>query len=215
VLSRIDGGGKGVAIVDSDLAESISALKTALGSDAQTRFGKADPSLVEVLKTKLKLPRRYRQFLLECDPLEVNAITPIEHIRLIASSSLEQEQVGRALGDDGKLIPTPLPSGWRPGWIIIAQSELLGDPYFLDVNAVDAEGDCPVYSAMSGTDTWQPKLCASSFAMFVRILAITIDVARGFDVGDYDSDNEHVFREAIAPKIREYDPAAVKAKHWT
>ena len=79
----------------------------------------------------------------------------------------------------------------------------------------DAEGDCRVYTAMSGTDTWQPRLCASSFAMFVRILAIGMELAQGFDVDDYDADNEHVFRESLGPKIREVDPAAVKAGHWT
>jgi hypothetical protein len=92
---------------------------------------------------------------------------------------------------------------------------LLGDPYFLDTGKPDPEGDCPVYTAMSGTDTWQPKLCASSFALFLRILAIGLEVAGGFDMDDYDVDNEQVFREAFGPKIREFDPAAVKAGHWT
>jgi hypothetical protein len=113
------------------------------------------------------------------------------------------------------VIASPRPSGWRPGWVIIGHSALLGDPYFLDVLDVDPEGDCPVYSAMSGTDTWQPKLCASSFAMFLRILAVTLEVAQDFDLDDYDVDDEHVFREAVGPKIREYDPAALKAGHWT
>jgi hypothetical protein len=49
----------------------------------------------------------------------------------------------------------------------------------------------------------------------VRILAINLEVAQGFDVDDYDSDNENLFREAVGPRIREYDPAAVKAGHWT
>jgi hypothetical protein len=42
-----------------------------------------------------------------------------------------------------------------------------------------------------------------------------MDVARGFDLDDYDVDNEQVFREALGPKIREHDPAALKAGHWT
>jgi hypothetical protein len=28
-------------------------------------------------------------------------------------------------------------------------------------------------------------------------------------------DDEQVFREALGPRIREYDPAAAKAGHWT
>jgi hypothetical protein len=98
---------------------------------------------------------------------------------------------------------------------VIAHSSLLGDPYFLDTGDPDAEGDCPVYTSMSGTDTWQSRLCASSFALFLRILAIGMDVARGFDTAAYDADDEQVFREALGPRIREFDPAALKAGHWT
>jgi len=205
-----------VANVDSDLTESISALRQAFERAGQTpQLGNASPELLDRLKEKLRLPRRYRSFLKTCDPLDVEVATPTERVRLIAGADLEREQDGYALADSGELIGAPNDAGWRPEWIIIGHSGLLGDPYFLDVSRADAEGDCPVYTAMSGTDAWQPKLCASTFAMFVRILAINLEVARDFDIDDYDADNERVFREAVAPRIREYDPAAVKAGHWT
>jgi hypothetical protein len=202
--------------VDSDLAESINALKSAYGHrGAKPTLGKADPALVKALHQKLRIPRRYREFLTECDPVGVHAVTPAERIRLIPASELEKEQIGFALSESGEIISGPRPSGWRASWVIIGHSSLLGDPYFLDTSDPDAEGDCPVYTAMSGTETWQPRLCASSFALFLRILAIGMEVARGFDVDDYDVDNEQVFREAVGPKIREVDPAALKAGHWT
>jgi hypothetical protein len=202
--------------VDSDLAESISALKSAFEKRGfQLKVGKAEPALVKDLHQKLRIPRRYREFLTECDPVGVHTVTPGERIRLVPSPELEKEQVGFALTDDGQLISAPRPSGWRASWVIVGHSSLLGDPYFLDTGDPDAEGDCPVYTAMSGTDTWQPRLCGSSFALFLRILAISMEVARGFDVDDYDIDNEQVFREAIGPKIRAVDPAALKAGHWT
>lgn len=202
--------------MDSDLTESISALKQAFEKAGQTpKLGHASPELLDRLKDKLRLPRRYRSFLKTCDPLDVEVATPTERVHLIAGADLEREQDGYALSVSGDLIGTPSESGWRPEWIIIAHSGLLGDPYFLDVSRADAEGDCPVYTAMSGTDAWQPKLCATTFATFLRILAINLDVARDFDIDDYDADNERVFREAVAPRIREYDPAAVKAGHWT
>lgn len=202
--------------MDSDLAESISALKQAI-TDGRIRaeFGKANPDRVSELRTKLKLPRRYREFLLEADPVDVETVTPGERVRLFGSRDLEKEQIGHALEPDGSLITGPRPSGWRPSWVIVAHSTLLGDPYFLDVNNVDAEGDCQVFTAMSGKEQWKPKLCASSFAMFVRILALGLEVARGFDLDDYDVDDEGVFREALGPRIRECDPAALKAGHWT
>lgn len=202
--------------VDSDLVESISALKASLKQlNLESEFGNADADLLALLKERFGLPRRYLNFLQHCDPLQVETVTPAERIQFIPSSELIAEQAEHCLAEDGSLITKPTRSGWRPSWFIIGHSGLLGDPYFLDTSQVDAEGDCPVYSAMSGTEVWQARLCASSFAMFVRILAITMDVADDFDLEDYDPDNERVFREAVGPRIREVDPAAQKAGHWT
>jgi hypothetical protein len=202
--------------LDSDLAESISALREAFANrHVRAKFGKADAAAVDQLKAQLKLPRRFREFLLAANPEDVETRTPAERIKLIPAQRLAEEQSGFALLESGSLRSGPAPNGWRAGWIIIGHSSLLGDPYFLDVSSPDAEGDCPVYTAMSGTDIWKPRLCASSFAMFLRILAVGMDVARGFPEEDIDMDDEQVFREALGPKIREYDPAALKAGHWT
>lgn len=202
--------------MDSDLAEAINALKSSFeGLGLSPVFGSARESLVAELKQTLKIPKRYRHFLLECDPVDAETATPSERIRLIPSTELLDEQKGFALDDSGAAIAQPGPGGWRASWVIVGRSSLLGDPYFLDTSKTDAEGDCPVYSAMSGTDTWQPRLAASSFALFIRILATAMEVAQGFDVDDYDVDNEQVFRESLGPKIRQYDPAALKAGHWT
>jgi hypothetical protein len=202
--------------VDSDLAESISALKQSFERrGVPAKFGPGDPALIGELKSALKLPRRYREFLLESDPVDVETRTPAERVRLIPSTQLKDEQRGFALAESGELISGPGTNGWRPSWIIVAHSALLGDPYFLDTSSLDAEGDCPVYTAMSGTEVWKPRLCASSFALFVRILAIGMEVAKGFADDDIDMDDEQVFRDTFGPKIREYDPAALKAGHWT
>jgi hypothetical protein len=178
-------------------------------------FGRADPEQVQILRAKLKLPRRYREFLLETDPLDVETRTPCERVRLLPSSRLMEEQTGFALSAEGGRQDRPTPTGWRPSWVIVAHSTLLGDPYFLDTALPDPEGDCPVSTAMSGTDQWKPRLCASSFALFVRILALGMEVAEGFPDDNLDIDDESVFREALGPKIRLHDPAAVKGGHWT
>ena len=202
--------------MDGDLSESIAALKQAFDkSGQQPTLGQAGNELLGKLEEKLRLPRRYRKFLSVCDPVEVEIVTPTERVCLVSASDLETEQYGFGLTSAGERRSSPSEAGWRPEWVIIGHSGLLGDPYFLDVSKIDTEGDCPVYTAMSGTEAWQPKLCASTFAMFLRILAINLEVAQGFDVDDYDSDNESLFREAVGPRIREYDPAAVKAGHWT
>jgi hypothetical protein len=202
--------------LDSDLAESISALKESFDRrGVPASFGTADKNRLTDLKDLLTLPRRYREFLAAADPLDVETRTPSERVRLIAAEKLVAEQAGFALDDNGALRSEQSANGWKPAWVIIGHSTLLGDPYFLDVSAADAEGDCPVYTAMSGTDNWKPRLCASSFAMFLRILAVGMVVAEGFAEDSFDMDDEEVFREALGPKIREHDPAALKAGHWT
>ena len=202
--------------MDSDLAESLQALKASFQQRVlPAQFGKADTARVDALRAKLRVPRRFREFLLAADPLDVETRTPAERVRLVPSERLLEEQHGFALTETGEARATAAPSGWRPGWVVVAHSALLGDPYFLDVGMPDAEGDCPVYTAMTGTETWKPRLCASSFATFLRILAIGMDVAKNFPDRDVDMDDEQVFREALGPRIREYDPAAAKAGHWT
>ena len=204
--------------MDSDLAESISALRNSFERrKVPVQYGKADPSAVEALRSKLRIPRRFREFLLASDPVDLETVTPAERVRLIPAAKLLDEQKGFALQDDGqpRAQGQTGPNGWRSTWVVIGHSSLLGDPYFLDIATADAEGDCHVYTAMNGTEQWKPRLCASSFAMFLRILAIGMEVAKGFPDRGLDVDDEQVFREALGPKIREYDPAAVKAGHWT
>jgi hypothetical protein len=202
--------------VDSDLTESISALRETLKQlDLEATFSRGDVKQVTLLKERFALPRRYVEFLLESNPVNVETVTPSERVQFIAAGDLLTEQSEHCVGPDGALITKPTRSGWRPTWFIIARSGLLGDPYFLDTSQVDPEGDCPVYCAMSGTDVWQPKLCASNFASFLKVLSVTMEVAEDFDLDDFDPDNERVFREAVGPRIREVDPAAQKAGHWT
>jgi hypothetical protein len=202
--------------LDSDLADSISALREAFDArHLRVKFGKAEAKTVDQLRQKLKIPRRFREFLANADPVDLETRTPAERVRLIPAARLEEEQAGFALLETGALRNGASETGWRPSWVIIGHSAMLGDPYFLDISQPDAEGDCPVYTAMSGTDVWKPRLCASSFATFLRILAVAMTVAKNFPDTAADIDDEDVFREALGPKIREYDPAALKAGHWT
>ncbi len=195
--------------MDSDLAESVAALKDIFSRRGiQATFGKADPAVVEELRKKLRIPARFRSFLLAADPADVETVTPVERVRLFPAARLGSEQTvnpGEA----------QLPAAWRKTWVIVGRSALLGDPYFLDTAKLDAEGDCPVYSAMMGTDSIKPELCASSLQQFLRILATSMEVATGFGSGVLDDDDESIFREALGPKIKTIDSAALRAGHWT
>lgn len=195
--------------MDSDLAESVAALKEIFAKrNLPVRFGKAEAAKVEEMRKAYRIPSRYRSFLLAADPTDVETVTPVERVRLFPCASLALEQtLGGKRTDE---IPQ-----WRKTWIVIARSALLGDPYFLDVSKLDAEGDCPVYTCMLGTDSVKPGLCASSFQQFLRILATSMEVATGFGEAVLDDDDEAIFREALAPKIKTIDSAALRAGHWT
>ncbi|MBW2527902.1 MAG: SMI1/KNR4 family protein [Deltaproteobacteria bacterium] len=159
----------------------------------------------------MQLTDRYLAFLEEADPVDVETITPSEQIRFIPAADLVAEQLGYSVGD----AETPARKGWRPSWVVIAHSTLLGDPYFLDTSRSDVEGDCPVMTTMSGTEQLKPVLCASSFACFLRILTAAMKVATGFGEDTFDDQDDAIFREALSPKIRVIDSAALRSGHWT
>lgn len=197
--------------MDSDLAEAVSALKEIFGSRRiPASFGRCAPPRMEELRKALRLPSRYRAFLTEADPLDVETVTPVERVRLVGSDRLLEEQVGFGLGD----ATTPPHPAWKKSWVLIARSSLLGDPYFLDLSRLDAEGDCPVLTAMTGTDALKPVLCASSFAQFLRLLATGMEVARGFGEAALDDEDDATFREAFGPQVKAIDSAAHRAGHW-
>jgi hypothetical protein len=200
---------EGILSVDSDLAEAVAALKDIFSRRGiPATFAKASSPVVDELRKTLRVPARFRAFLQEADPVDVETATPAEKVRLFAAEKLMAEQVGT--NGDANALP-----GWRKSWVIVARSTLLGDPYFLDTAKLDAEGDCPVYTCMVGTDTLKPELCASSFQQFLRILATSMEVATGFSEDSLDADDEAIFREALAPKIKTIDSAALRAGHWT
>ncbi len=197
--------------MDSDLAESVTTLKDIFARrNIRATFGKAEAPVIDQLKKTLKVPQRFRAFLVAADPQDVETVTPVERVRLFSAEKILTEQTGPGPLDTAG---NPHP-GWRKSWVIIGRSALLGDPYFLDVSKLDAEGDCPVFTTMTGTDTLKPTLCASSFAQFLRILATAMEVATGFGNGVMDDEDESIFRETLGPKIKTIDSAALRAGHW-
>jgi hypothetical protein len=200
------------ADVDSDLADAVEGLKAIFKRrKIKADFGKAPAELVDSLKKELRIPARYRGFLLAADPESVETSTPVERIRLLPAKELVQFQSQVTSSGEGKKAPLD----WKSSWVVIGESSLLGDPYFLDVAKLDPEGDCPVYTAMSGQDRWVPTLVASSFAQFLRILSTAMEIAAGFGDAIMDDEDEDAFREALGPKLKIIDTAAMRAGHWT
>ena len=198
--------------MDSDLADAVEGLKTVFQKrKIEHTFGKADKALVEELRKKLRIPSRYRAFLQGADPIKVETVTPVERVRLLPASELEKAQDTVKTPQEGGTVPLD----WKSSWVVVAESSLLGDPYFLDVAKLDPEGDCPVYTAMSGEERWKPTLAASSFAQFLRILSTAMEIAAGFGDAIMDDEDEDSFREALGPKVKVIDAAALRAGHWT
>lgn len=198
--------------MDSDLADAVEGLKEVFQKrKLDCAFGKADKALVEDLRKQLRIPSRFRAFLVGADPIKVETVTPVERVRLIPSAELVKAQTVITAPPDGG---TP-PLDWKPAWVIIGESSLLGDPYFLDTSKPDPEGDCPVYTAISGQTRWVPTLAASSFAQFLRILSTAMEIAAGFGDGIMDDEDEDSFRESLGPKVKVIDAPALRAGHWT
>jgi hypothetical protein len=198
--------------VDSDLADAVKELKEVFQKrKLECTFGKADKALVEDLRKQLRIPSRFRAFLIGADPLKVETVTPVERVRLMPAAELVKAQTVITAPPDGA---TPS-LDWKAGWVVVAESSLLGDPYFLDTSKPDPEGDCPVYTAISGQPRWVPTLAASSFAQFLRILHIAMEIAAGFGDAIMDDEDEDSFREALGPKVKIIDAAAMRAGHWT
>ena len=71
--------------MDSDLAESVAALKDIFSRRGiQATFGKAEPAVVEELRKTLRVPSRFRSFLQAADPVDVERYT--RELRGIGSS---------------------------------------------------------------------------------------------------------------------------------
>lgn len=203
--------------MDSDLREAVGALRAVFERrKIESKWGQATPELVAELKTKLRVPARFRAFLIAANPVEVETVTPVEKVRLLPAEKLVEGQAGYAVGEDGTSLVTGKEGDWKKSWVVIGVSTLFGDPYFLDVSKLDAEGDCPVYAGQkTEKGTWKTTLAASSFASFVNILALGMDLAAGFGEAVFDEQDDDAFREALEPKIKAFDPAAARAKHWS
>lgn len=187
--------------MDSDLADAVEGLKAVFQKrNIEAVFDKAPPELIEQLKKDLRIPVRFRNFLAKANPAKVETVTPVERVRLLPAAELAKSQ--------------PKHPNWKATWVVVGESALLGDPYFLDVSRIDPEGDCPVFTAMSGQDKWQPTLAASSFAQFLRIIATAMEIAAGFGDAIMDDEDEDAFREALGPKVKIIDAAAMRAGHW-
>lgn len=76
--------------MDSDLAEAVAKLKDIFTRRSiPTRFGKAEPAVLDELRNALRIPSRYRAFLQAADPVDVETVSSVERVRFIPSDILD------------------------------------------------------------------------------------------------------------------------------
>jgi hypothetical protein len=127
--------------MDSDLAESLKALKDAFSRrHLRAEFGKAENARVETLRSRLKLPRRFQEFLLEPDPLKWKPRR---------RSNASHSSVGRLL-DEQKGTPWTTPRRRSPARTVAGvrldrhRSRRCSATPTSSLASPDAEGDCAV-----------------------------------------------------------------------
>jgi hypothetical protein len=99
-------------------------------------------------------------------PLDFNTVEyGVGGIKLFRPRELLRGQVGFAVGNNGESLVGTAPGDWRPEWVVIGYETACGDPIFASVDPPH-----PVFSAMHGQGSWEPKLLAPSLAAFMPCL---------------------------------------------
>lgn len=88
-------------------------------------------------------------------------------VELFRPENLPKGQIGFAVGTDGKSLVGVGPGDWRPEWVVIGYETACGDPIFTSEESLH-----PVFSAMHGEGSWEPKLVASSLDTFRDCLLV-------------------------------------------
>lgn len=175
--------------------------------DAASGYEPVSNEAITVVARRYGLPAIYQDFLRAVGRTGfVLAPGPFQELVIYAAPDLEAAQIGfrgPRRGDESFVAP----HGWRRSWVVIANDS--GDPYFLDTNRPGTGGECPIYTAMHGTGTWEPLLAASSLEQFLRILDVWLRiVVTHHDPQNPDEPLDEAQARRLAIDIERIDPAA-------
>ena len=199
--------------MDSDLADAVETLKAIFAKrKLPCSFSKAPPATIDDLRKQLRVPSRYRSFLLAANPEKVETVTPVERIRLIPAEEIVKAQA---------LVQTPGASGaapldWKASWVVDRRELAARRSVLPGCGQARPRGRLPRLHGDERTGPLERRsLAASSFAQFLRILSTAMEIAAGFGDAIMDDEDEDSFREALGPKVKMIDAAALRAGHWT
>ena len=207
---------------DATSADLLAALREELWAQERARYPEleAEPepilpvasATVEAVARRYELPAAYRTFLQALGKHSLAILPgPFQELIIYAAPELEGAQVGfrgTKPGDESFIAP----HSWHRAWVVIAFDN--GDPYFIDLTKVRADGETPIWTAMHGTGTWEPRLAASSLGQFLRILRVwTHYVVPHHDPQNPDEPLDDAQLRRLTNEINQIDAAA--AEHWT
>src|SRR2546425_11908202 len=87
-------------------------------------------------------------------------------VLLFPVAALEEAQLGYSVGNAGEILAGENEGDWKSNWLVIGMEDLIGDPIFVDLN----NQELPVFTAAHGEGAWNPKLIASSFEVFIKVM---------------------------------------------
>jgi hypothetical protein len=159
---------------------------------------------------RMNRPARLIKLLTELAPLEVPYAAG--GLKLFNLNELEQRQIGYSIGADGQTLCSPEKGSWLPGWIVIGYDTGLGDPIFIDSET----SELPVFTAMEGEGSWDPKPAAFSLDAFTQCWSEFARIAKGRSNPIEEEANplSEAERNSYLARIREITGSPVQAEFW-
>ena len=96
-------------------------------------------------------------------------------IELVNESEITSHQIGYSVTSDGESLIGNGAENWKANWVVIGHETGCGDPIFIDSN----RPDYPVYTAMHGSGSWEPKIICRTYDSFIRIIEKLEKLAAG------------------------------------
>ena len=131
-------------------------------------------------------------------------------IKLFNTEEIEEGQVGYSVAPDGRSLCGDGAGEWQPGWIAVGYETACGDPLFIETT----DRSLPVFTAVHGEGSWQPKSVAISFDAFASCLREFAKLANGranpveLENNPLPESDRNAFFERIAElNGRGFDPA--------
>jgi hypothetical protein len=158
----------------------------------------------------VELPSRYP------DRLRAFAAQEISYgtggLKLFSLPEIDAGQVGYSVSSDGEYLCTGDPGTWRQNWIVIGYETSCGDPLFMD----SSDDQLPVFTAMHGEGSWEPRRVAISLEIFVFSFNAFAQIANGranpveLEKNPLSEDD----RASFLSQIQEWNGGPVEPREW-